>query len=307
MNGPGRTRGEKTRRDEVAHAWLVRIDQRPLSAAEEDQLATWMAADIRNRGAMIHAKTVWVATQRTVALRNGYSPPAPVANVWTRRSVAAALVAGVVAMSAIPAECREPMRYLKTEDEIIPPLPFPSGTVTLDSRSGLMVAANGAALIQGRCCVVSRAGLPLRVGCTRFVPHGSLVVEASGQMLRGVILSGEVEVQDPDRRVLSVLKAGQACLRRNGDVIRIYDVSPDELARQEAWSRGFIELQGEDLAAAAALFNRCNRTKLIVHDAMRRRSVAGSFRINDPTRFASTAKALLGAEIITTPGRIDLF
>jgi transmembrane sensor len=68
---------------------------------------------------------------------------------------------------------------------------------------------------------------------------------------------------------------------------------PDEIERRLAWRDGQLVFRNEILANAVADFNRHNVRQLVIADpALRRKTLVGNYRIDQPEHFADDLRAL---------------
>ncbi len=122
-----------------------------------------------------------------------------------------------------------------------------------------------------------------------------------------LVTEGVVELSGRARGISKVLvRAGHSATVSDEGLVRINNVSADEVSRHLAWRVGRISVNGETLEAAAAEFNRYNRVKITVDPALAMAKVVGVFDCNDPVAFARSAAITFGADIAQDPERLQL-
>ncbi|MFT8777710.1 MAG: DUF4880 domain-containing protein [Gluconacetobacter liquefaciens] len=308
--------------DTIAANWVMRMDRAALSAGEQADLDRWLGADIRHRGAMIRAQVVWQATERAAALKPGAGVPAPEAcrppeafaflharPAPVRRLSRRAMVAASAALmiGARPAPSREMGRFFSVRDAAPRSVAIAGGTVRLDCFSGLLVGGADARLLDGRCVVSSRREARLDAGGLIFRSVGRMQVSIAGERTVGLLLSGSAVAIRRGTGERFMLHAGD-CLTMVADAApRLHALTAEDLARATNWERGVVELQGETLGDAAAIFNRYNSRKLVVHGQAGGRVLMGSFALDDPDAFARVARSVLHVDYVGSPGRLDIF
>lgn len=314
---------EKTDRtpDGVAAEWAARMDRGELTGTEKVELENWLDADPRHRGALIRAQVIWQATDRMAALNPGCSfgtpavsappgafmrpLPARRAPTMSRRTMVAA-TAGLV-LAAWPDPSREMGRFYHLRDSAPRSIAVAGGTIRLDCFSSLLVGRENARLLAGRCVLSSIHEAELSAGSLTFRSQGRLEVAQSDKETSGLLLSGSAVVIDASDRKRFVLAAGDRIALSEGGAPRLFHLTMEDLARETGWERGVLELQGMTLGQAAAIFNRYNATKLVVHGPAAERVLMGSFALSDPEAFARAAQAILHVEYVAGRRRLDIF
>ncbi|MBB2159772.1 DUF4880 domain-containing protein [Gluconacetobacter sacchari] len=304
--------------DAIAADWVTRMDRAALTAGEQEALNRWLGADIRHRGAMIRAQVVWQATERAAALRPGALPapvlPAPVPPVaasaspprrLSRRAMVAASVALAIGGRAAPS--REMGRFYTVRDAAPRSVGIAGGTVRLDCFSGLLVGREAALLLEGRCVLSSRREARLDAGGLSFRSVGQVQVSTGGDRTSGLLLSGHAVAIRRGTGERFMLRAGDCLTLVADEPPRLRALTAEELAHATNWQRGVVELQGETLGDAAAIFNRYNGKKLVVHGQAGGRVLMGSFALDDPDAFARVAHAVLHVDYVASAGRLDMF
>lgn len=307
--------------DDAALAWAVRF---PLDAEEARVLDAWLVGDRRRRGALTRALSAWSMLDRAQATRtmeedvaatvDGPPPGMPAATVapWIlgrRRLIGtlgggiAAAVAGAVLLPIFNAGSTE------TGLGEIRRLPLQDGSLaTINTDSALEIALGKhmrkIALIRGeawfdvakdpaRPFVVDAGDVSVRAVGTAFsvrkLDEGTAISVTEGVV---AAWSGRGAFD-----VISLKAGEQATIGRNG-LIGAVEEAPSRIQRALAWRDGEIALEGDTLADAVEEYNRYNRRKLVVDDAvLGRERLVGLFNTNDPEGFAETVSTLLNLRV----------
>lgn len=320
--GPVTCGRENPTPESIAADWVARMDRAALTAGEQGELDRWLGADLRHRGAMIRAQVVWQATERAAALRPGAGagaslavrPPEAFAALHplpararslSRRAMVAS--AAGLALGAWPAPSREMGRFYSVRDAAPRSIEMAGGTVRLDCFSGLLVGGAAARLLDGRCVLSSRREARLDAGSLTFRSVGRVQVAIAGDRTTGLLLSGSAVAIRQGTGERFTLRAGDCLTMGAGSPPRLRGLTADELARATNWERGVVELQGETLGDAAAIFNRYNAKKLMVHGQAGGRVLMGSFALDDPDTFARVARGVLHVDYVASARRLDIF
>ncbi|MBO1326684.1 DUF4880 domain-containing protein [Acetobacter sp. TBRC 12305] len=322
MSDPG-----KTTRDEVASSWAMRLACGHLTANEQAVLDAWLATDFRNQGAMIRAQVVWQATERTAALAAGQPEAQTRAAVaqfhesrparLTRRQVSWAAVASMTAL-LWPRQSHEMGRFYRTHDNMAENIALGNGRETgpgkgggnsqlsLDCYSQARVYGTTIELLAGRCVTSSTAPTWIMTPYLRVTAQGRLQASLFERQASILLFSGSAQMLDPTNGQRLVLRPGEEVVASATSLTRRI-LSADDIAMQTSWMRGVVELQGQPLSEAVALFNRYNQRKIFVHGNAGARVVIGSFSLRDPDAFVSAVRSILHVDSVATPGRIDLY
>ncbi len=313
--------------EEAAAEWLVRRD-RGLSAAQEAEMARWLAADPRHAATFEALRETWtlVAAVPVAAVR-----PPRAASVWrwTVPTVLAAAAAVALLFFSGPPD-RHPGRNgerwttaATTAPGLVRKLDLPDGSVVhLNGDSRVEVAFDPAfrrvRLVRGeahfsvskdaaRPFVVSAADVAVRVVGTVFnvrlgresvdvlVTEGKVRVGgATGGAGAGVAApraepGDEAELTAGER--VSIARAGQAATASAAPV----PVTRVEMQQALAWQTRRLEFDAWSLGEIVAQFNRYNDHKLVVADArLLEQRFGGSIPAGDRETFVRMLEANFG-------------
>lgn len=102
----------------------------------------------------------------------------------------------------------------------------------------------------------------------------------------------------------TLLKPGDVAIGQGG-TLKVMRKRTSLVERELGWRRGMLVFDNTTLSAAAAEFNRYNRTKLLIADpAAGRLLIGAAFPANDVERFARSARVLLGVNVTRRDGDI---
>lgn len=305
---------------EAAH-WAARALDGGMPAEIKDALDTWLAADRRHRGAFLRARAGLFAIED--ALREAADGQAPALGGndndggagpgWRgfgRLALAASLVGaigiGVWTLTPQPAAERQPgspaaaSRDLTLADGSI-------ATLSKDARIEFAIAdgVRKVALFRGEAVfhVAKDRAHPF------VVQSGDVYAQATGTVysVRRIgqtggavrVNEGSVLVWGRDDREQAVLLHAGGALTLEPGLRRPPEAAPAQVARPAAPPPALaqIALDNVSISAAAARFNRVNRTRIVVaNPAIGKIRIVGLFRANDPEHFARAAAAVAGAE-----------
>ena len=310
------------RSDEQAARWAVRAAYGELTDQTDAELHAWLAADRRNRGAYLRAQAgLYVLEDAVLEDRralapdndNGMESTSPVAR-WGRRFAAGglAIAASVTAFALLGlplplgGNAVEPQEIVTLKDGSVATLggdariaiamTDDARTITILSGEAIFDVAHDAerpfvvrsgdvfAQATGTVYSVRRAGT---AGGTVSVSEGSVLVWARDERDQAVLLhAGGMLTLDPGPARLAP--------RPNSPV---GSLPPPEVAQ--------ISLDNVSIAAAAARFNRINRTRIVIADPeIAETRIVGLFNASDPATFARAAAALVDANIIVKEDEI---
>lgn len=300
--------------DEIACRWVAAID-RGLSDAEETELAAWLAADRRHRGALLRSKAAMRLLDQGQALpdRDAESSVPPRGRRWWPIG-AGAVAAGLVAAFGI-GFWLDRGELIDTRVGEIRSMQLADGSVAvINSGTALRVAFTRAErhveMTKGEAWfqVAHNKARPFVVasGPYRVQAVGTAFdVRREGEAARVVVTTGVVKIWSVDsdeapRRVA----AGEWAVLKPGTTIATRAMRPQASDQQLAWRERRIVLDNMTLGEAAAEFNRYNVTRLEVAPQLAGRRVVGWFRIDDVDGFAASSAAMVGGRVerIDTPG-----
>lgn len=318
---------------EVAARWAVRSASGALSPDEEHELAVWLEADPRHRGAYVRARARWLDLDRLAALNGLATRPAQdLPSSMSRRWL---LAAGVAAVSVLGGTLTwiavrdERERYASAIGEVRR-LPLSDGsTILLNTDSEVLVR-----LTQ------ERREIHLRRGEALFeVAHDSnrpFIVHANDTLVRAVgtafavrledaqidvtVTEGVVELSDAAatnrfraapsimvRPIAQRVKANERAVIAHAGAPAVEPIAAPQVSRQLAWREGMVSFDGESLQTAVSEINRHNRRRIVIDDAvLAGRPLVGVFRATDVEGFAAAAATTLKARAVIADDVIRL-
>lgn len=128
-------------------------------------------------------------------------------------------------------------------------------------------------------------------------------VRRAGDETVVAVLEGRVRLQTASLGREALVTGGELAVARDQGTL----VAKSAVAVQHelAWRTGMIDLDGMNLAAAAAQFNRYNRKQLVVADANAARTlIEGSFVARNVDGFARLLEDAYGLQAVESAGRI---
>ena len=324
--------------EEMAAAWVARLDAAELTPDEARALESWLNSDSRCAGAFARARAIFESPRVCSALQ---VPPRP--SLLTRLvgprliAAAAALAVAVVGITFLLTQ-REPVEKHIYSSELgeVRQIPLADGTrVTLNTntalqvefsrRSRLVTLERGEAYFevardpQRPFIVVGSSAQARAVGTAYDVRLG----EEAGEM-RIRVMAGRVAVEPPPSKrhaaisaishllgleavrgaYLNVNQEAEIRVGKDGsekDEIQmsIRDLPPAVFERSLMWREGLLSLQGVTLAEAVAELARYSAQKIQVHGTLANERISGLFATTDPAAFARAIAISLKAKIRT--------
>jgi transmembrane sensor len=294
----------------TATEWVARLD-RGLQDAEQTALDVWLQEDPRHVGAFARTQAVWGHLDRAQVYATASSRLIQERSPF-RRYLSLGLAACVVVsvLTALAAWRQYSKTHIETEFGQIQRLRLDDGsTVTLNTGSRLTIDYSqharavrldrGEALFavahgDSRPFIVSAGSLRVRDLGTAFDVRRETESTLDVTVTQG---AANVWTQADTPGPAVQLNEGYQIEVNHGILSAPVALSASALARLTAWVDGFIDLDGQTLAEAAAEFNRYNRSTLIVTDPqLREERIVGRFRAQDPRGFAQAAAAMLNAK-----------
>jgi transmembrane sensor len=312
------TRESSAEIDAAAARWAARAD-RGLNAAEERDLAEWLAADRRRVGAYARAHAVLAHAERARGLGPEFAVPAQ--SRWTRRRVLSGgvLAAGVAAVAVLTGALWLNTQALRTDKGEVRLVPLPDGSsVTLNTDSAVRVGYRDALreieLVSGEALfdVAKDAHRPfvVRAGRTsvRAVGTSFTVRRMPDGGVRVVVREGVVQIEDASQRAMPTrAPANVAVLATPAGTLAATPVAPSEVTRELAWREGMVAFDGVTVAQAVAELERYNDTRIVVDDpALGRETITGLFSASDPRGFAKAIASSFNATVTPVDGTLHL-
>ena len=324
--------------EEMAAAWVARLDAAELTPDEARALESWLNSDSRCAGAFARARAIFESPRVCSALQ---VPPRP--SLLTRLvgprliAAAAALAVAVVGITFLLTQ-REPVEKHIYSSELgeVRQIPLADGTrVTLNTntalqvefsrRSRLVTLERGEAYFevardpQRPFIVVGSSAQARAVGTAYDVRLG----EEAGEM-RIRVMAGRVAVEPPPSKrhaaisaishllgleavrgaYLNVNQEAEIRVGKDGsekDEIQmsIRDLPPAVFERSLMWREGLLSLEGVTLSEAVAELARYSAQKIQVHGTLANERISGLFATTDPAAFARAIAISLKAKIRT--------
>jgi len=318
----------------AASGWIVR-NNRGLTAAEQDEFSSWLAADPRHGEWWAKRRQAWSEFDVLTEWRPEHSSePNPDLLAAPRRGrrnglkwvfpVSLALAAGV----AVALIVLRPAPAGKN----VPVIAAAAGYESRALDDGTVVELNGGAQIDVQFTAAERRVRLVR-GEAHFQvaknPLRPFVVEAGGVAVRAVgtafnvllgsqavdvlVTEGRVRVDPPAAaaaaRVAPDVSAGQRVVvsLSGGAAPVVSTVSEEEIARRLAWQPRLLDFSATPLAEVAAEFNRRNRTQLVLADpALRAMPIVASFRSDNLDGFVRMLEISAGVSAERTGDTVVL-
>jgi transmembrane sensor len=301
----------------LAAQWAAKVASGNLTAGEQENLASWLAADARHLGAYARANAALALLDRFRGIdADALRTPAPetlqdslTSQAWTRRRLiwtgaAASLLSAGVA-GALLWRARLPAEFATQLGETRVVTLSDGSVVTLNTATRISVRyteawrkiriEQGEALFKvaknrQRPFIVEAADTEVRAVGTRFAVR--VLPRRSIQIL---VEEGVVEVACPDKPAVRTVRAiaeTQAVVQAKAPIVT-RAVPRAAAARSLAWQFGQIAFENEKLEDAAKEFARYSNTRIIVAPTVTDLTVTGMFPSNDPVGFAKAAAAAL--------------
>jgi transmembrane sensor len=312
--------------DTVAADWVARRDLGILSAKEEAEFGTWLAADIRHLGAYGRAEAVLCRLEplNSVALDPALYTADDQAG-WNRRrillaggaavSVAAAATVGLFLSRDGTSEWRVSTQIGQMREVVLQD----GSIVSLNTNSEIAVHftkdARNISLLRGEALfdVAKNRNRPFIVSAgdtqVRAVGTSFTVSRLPQKPIQILVREGIVELQRANSPGALPVRASaniQAISSPGAPIVTV--AMPEEkLARGLEWQHGRIALDNETLADAAAEFARYSEVRISVDAAVSSRTVTGLFASNDPVGFARAAASVLKLQTEVSGNEVRIF
>lgn len=317
----------------AASGWIVRHN-RGLTAAEQDEFSSWLAADSRHGEWWAKRRQAWLEFDVLTEWRPEHSAePNPDLLATPRRRLSGRkwILPGTLALAAGIAVALVVLRPVPA-GKSVPVVAVAPGYESRALDDGTVVELNGGAEIQVRF-----TGSERRVRLVRGEAHFQVaknplrpfVVEAGGVAVRAVgtafdvllggeavevlVTEGRVRVDPPAAlaaaRVAPEVSAGQRVVvaLTGGASPVVTAVTDEEIARRLAWQPRLLDFSATPLAEVAAEFNRRNRTQLVLADpALREMPIVASFRSDNLEGFVRMLELSAGVSAERTGDTVVL-
>jgi transmembrane sensor len=306
--------------DDAAADWVARVERGPLSDEDTARLDAWLAGDVRRQGAYARAQVVLLHAQRARGLGADFTsrrrPRGKTTALATRRGLLAAgggaLAASVVGGVALSLALRG-TAYATARGEVRR-IPLSGGSAaTLNTASRIVVSGRRVTLDAGEVLFDMASGddevfaIALGDSLAEVRRATFLVQKLNSKPIRLLVDTGELRLAVAGAPAAMIGKDTEAQIDLQSGRITARPLSPEILAREQAWRNGKLAFEGQSLAYAAAQFARYGDPQIQITDpALAAETVVGLFSINDPAGFAQAMGASLDANVRTESDRIIL-
>jgi transmembrane sensor len=311
--------------DAEAVRWVIRLDGRTPTAAEQRSLERWLDLDARHLGAYARARAIYMRFDR---MRMSSGPPqrdaasSSKAPLLTRRRMLLWGAGGSLALgvAGVAIFGRRSVQEYSTRTGEMRREPLPDGsTVTLNTGTRLAVAYTDrlreVSLLSGEVLVEATPD-PARVfmlhalGAQITTTAAAFAVRVLSEGLQVIVRNGQVKLLEPSRSVGAMtLPANTLALpRASGHGNRAAPlvtehINTAEVERRLAWQRG--QLSFEDVALEEALqeFARYGSVRVVIDDpSIASLKVVGLYSASDPIGFAKAVAVSLGLRLDVQEG-----
>lgn len=308
-----------------AALWAARSANEDMATQHHDALAAWLDADRRHQGAylracaLLHAMEHAVIQSETTPIAENDNLPAPHAEAGR-----SSRWRGVATGGAMIAACAAGLLYL------VNPLLGGTDRMGMPTRQALTLADGSSVTLDkgGKISAALEKGsrrITLESGEATFhvakdrtrpfiVQSGDVYAQATGTVYTVHRLStagGEVSVTEGSVLVWARGRRAQAVLLHAGQTLALNPTTLPPLTQQAANAHSpapdgnQFSFDNIPIAAAAARFNRVNRTQLIITDpVIGRLPIIGLFDADDPEQFARAVSMVAHARMVQDGNRI---
>lgn len=312
--------------DDAAAYWAIRLDAEDLGEQEQRELDAWLAEDERRAGALLRAEAALAYLDRGRALDLAVESDEDERphRMHRKLAIAATAAAAVVGLTMIGAWGLTPPEQtsatFQTAIGEVRRVPLDDGSAASLNTNSKIAVDFGSSLREVR---MESGEAWFQVAHDRDRPFqveaGDLRVKAVGTAFSVRMLDdgGSAEVVVTEGVVEAWVDGNEGSRRRITAGYRdVLDAATPArkptLAKVDvdwalAWRTGDLVLNGESLGYAAAELNRYNSRKLVIRgEDLKRESLVGYFRTNQPEQFGKSAAALLDAKVSITGNTIEI-
>jgi transmembrane sensor len=298
--------------DVQAAQWVVRLDGRTPTPAEQRLLRQWLAQDVRHLGAYARARAIYLQFDRLRAPSSTrpHSDAAPRVPRLTRRrallwATAGGLVAGLSGVALFGRRSVQEEYSTRIGEMRREPLPDGSA-VTLNTGTTLAVTyterSREVKLVRGEVLVEAAAD-PVRLftldalGTHIITDSAAFAVRVlSADQVQVMVQNGQVRVVQPFSPSKAVtLPANTLALPSGaagpGEAAKLTAerIDPAEVERRLAWQRGQLSFEDVTLDDSLQEFARYGDVRVVIDDpSIGSLKVVGLFSTSDPIGFART-------------------
>lgn len=313
--------------EDDAVRWAIRRDSGPMDLAEQDALDQWLAEDERRQGALLRAEAALAYLDRGRALAEPQQVRAEEALTADQRPrsrrrefLVGGMLSGLAAAGLGSFLILQPHTpEIQTAVGEVRRIPLPDGSVaSINTSSRLAVTMKEG---PQRIVRLEEGEAWFQVAHDRARPF---IVEAGNIRVRAVGTAFSVRRRDNGADVLvtegvvETWVVGREAQRTHiaagargfvSDAAPKVEVAnaPEAVDRALAWRTGEIALNGESLAYAVEEINRYNRKQIVIDDpALKKETLVGYFRTNEPENFGRAVANMTGARVIDEGDTIRL-
>lgn len=289
--------------DEQAALWAARLDGSELSAADQRELAAWLAADPAHRPLLSSYCQFSADLEQQLPLLAGVrdelaeSPTAPRAARsfpwWRRPALAGATLAAAAALAVFlwPGRPQNHSQNLGTAVAARQEFTLPDGSrLELNAQTAAVVeltATERRVRLAGGEAFFRVAKDPARpffvetpAGSVRVTGTEFNVRTESAASLEVTVREGSVQVRPGGTATPRHLKGGERLVSRGRDA-EVTALAPGQLADALAWRQGRIVFTDTPLREALARFARYHGRTLTATDAAALKRVGGNYSLDD--------------------------
>jgi transmembrane sensor len=313
--------------DAEAADWVVRLDGRMPTAAEQRALEEWLDKDARHLGAYARARAVYLRFDRmratpvsarpeTEVARGGFNPTRRKVLLWATGGTLAAAFSGLTLLRrAAVQEYSTRIGEMRRES-------LPDGSsITLNTGTTLAVSyterLREVRLLCGEVLVEAAAD-PLRM--FKLDVQGTSITTAAAAFavrllkhegMQVMVQQGQVQVLEPSNRAKAViLPANTLALPpvavgpQETDASLVAErIDPVEVERRLAWQRGQLSFEDVTLDYALQEFARYGAVRVVIDDpSIASLKVVGLYSSSDPLGFARAVSVSLGLRLEVREG-----
>lgn len=321
--------GERNPSDIDAEAadWVVRLDGRTPTIAEQHALEEWLDKDVRHVGAYARARAVYMRFDRMRAATNAARPEvatAPTGFKPTRRKMLLWATGGTLAaaLSGLTLLRHAAVQDYSTRIGEMRRESLPDGSsITLNTGTTLAVKYTerlrevkllcGEVLIEAaadplRMFKVDVLGTSITTAAAAFAVR---VLKHEGMQV--MVQQGQVQVLEPSVRAKVVtLPANTLALPpvavgpQDTDAPLVAErIDPAEVERRLAWQRGQLSFEDVTLDYALQEFSRYSAVRVVIDDpSIANLKVVGLYSSSDPIGFARAVSVSLGLRLEVRDG-----
>ncbi len=315
--------------DDTALDWVARQSARDLDRRESAAFDAWYGADARHQGAYLRARALQHAldqltvqdSQREAPLHRESANDAAPSRHRRAWLAGGALAAGMAALSVMSMRAQAPQRsiYTTAKGEFRKVPLADQSVLSINSASQVEVALSRSErrifLTQGEAWfevakdktkpfVVEAGDVRVRAVGTAFAVRR----HEHGAGADVIVTEGVVDVwSDTGSAPTRQLGVGtHAVVAERASSIAVMR-DPGAVERLLAWREGKLIFQHRTLADAVADFNRYNVRQLVIADpALRRKTLVGRYRIDQPEEFANDVRLLMNVPVAAGAGQIRI-